>query len=224
MVKVALAFAPSCTVADAAAMSRRGVSAPSSFSIVTVARGAAMTAWVGEAACCDRVTAKVSSTSATASPDTAMVIVAEVCPAARVTVPLGSCPPKSAASAAALPKPVTAKSSTRSAVESPVRYTSKTTFVLPLLRSVTVAVRAAMVMTGAAAGAFEVVDCCVGASACVAPFRKLASPVSATSSRAACRSAGSVIPAASSSASARWRRASGRASTDSTCRGKLRSV
>ena len=56
----------------------------------------------------DSVMVNPSSGSTVVSPDTLMVIVFDVSPALKVTVPEGKLPPKSAASAAAPPEPVTA--------------------------------------------------------------------------------------------------------------------
>ncbi len=56
----------------------------------------------------DRVTVKPSSGSTSVSPLTSTVIVAVPSPAAKLTWPEGNAPPKSAASAASAPEPVTA--------------------------------------------------------------------------------------------------------------------
>ncbi|MEZ5667269.1 MAG: hypothetical protein R3F55_07520 [Alphaproteobacteria bacterium] len=96
---------PSALSALSAAMDNCAGSA-SSLRMVPVALAVAT---VAPPEAFDSVTAKVSSLSTVVSPATCTVIVFDVSPAAKLTVPLGSTPPaKSAAPAALLPEPATA--------------------------------------------------------------------------------------------------------------------
>ena len=83
----------------------------------------------------DSATVKSSFVSTVESPLTEMVNVRVNSPAAKVIVPLGNVPPKSAASAGVPPRPLTVKSADASPLVSPVRVTVKVNGVVPLFPS-----------------------------------------------------------------------------------------
>ena len=91
-----------------------------------------------------RVTVKVSSASTRVSPETGTAMLRLVTPAAKVMVPLGSTPPKSAASAGLAPEPATTQLSVCAAVVSPLRVTVNTALPEPLCPSTRVTVVAVM--------------------------------------------------------------------------------
>ena len=80
-------------------------------------------------------TVKVSSASKMESPLTLTVIVFVVSPAAKLTVPVGKVPPKSAALAGLVPLPVTAKLALLARDVSPERVTVKVNGAFPLFPS-----------------------------------------------------------------------------------------
>ena len=82
------------------------------------------------------VTLKVSFASKMESPLTLRVIVFAVSPAAKLTVPVGKVPPKSAALAGLVPLPVTAKLALLAMVISPDRVTVKVKALVPVFPSV----------------------------------------------------------------------------------------
>ncbi len=100
-VNAVLPVFPSALAASAAAIAR----AVSSLTIVPEAAGIVI--WPPPEAL-ERVTEKPSSRSTALSPLTVTETVLLVSPAAKLTIPLGSVPPKSAASAGWEPVPVTA--------------------------------------------------------------------------------------------------------------------
>ena len=71
----------------------------------------------------DNVTTKSSSLSKTVSPETLIVIVCSVSPAANETVPVGNAPPKSLASAPLAPLPATVNVADDVPAVMPVRVT-----------------------------------------------------------------------------------------------------
>ncbi len=73
----------------------------------------------------DSVMRNVSVGSIVVSPVTLMVMTCEVSPAVKLSVPLGSVPPKSPAFAGLTPLPVTAKSTLVTPFVKPVRVTVK---------------------------------------------------------------------------------------------------
>ncbi len=99
-VNAVLPALPSGLVASAAAI----VNTVSSLAIVPPA--VAVASWAPSVAS-DSVTEKLSSGSTAVSPRTLTMIVLLASPAAKLTVPSGSVPPKSAASAAFVPLPAT---------------------------------------------------------------------------------------------------------------------
>ena len=84
----------------------------------------------------ERVTVKFSSGSTVVSPLTLTVIILEVSLAAKVTIPDGKVPPKSAASAGLLPVPVTAQLTLFVPVVKPDRVTVKVKALFPEFPSV----------------------------------------------------------------------------------------
>ena len=96
---------PSVLLALVAAMASVGREVESSLVIVPAAEAVVIVAPTGP----ERVTVKPSSGSTVVSPLTLTVIVCDVAPAAKFTLPLGSAPPvKSVPLAALAPLPVTA--------------------------------------------------------------------------------------------------------------------
>ena len=122
-----------------------GATATSSFWMVPVAVAVVRVALVG----LERVTVNPSSGSTVVSPDTLTVMTLLVSPAAKLTVPVGKVPPKSAAFAALAPDPVTAQAALLTLVVSPSRVTVKVKALVPELPSVWLALVAAIVTVGA---------------------------------------------------------------------------
>ena len=131
---------PSVWVALVAAIAR--LAAVSSLVIVPVALAVVRVApLVG----LERVTAKVSFCSTVVSPCTFTVITLLVCPAAKLTVPLGRVLfAKSVALAGLVPLPVTAQLAVLAPLVLPERVTVKVKALLPVLPSVWVALVAAI--------------------------------------------------------------------------------
>jgi len=113
----------------------------SSFSMVPVAVAVVI---VAALLGLDRVTVKVSSASMLVSPLTLTVMILEVSLAAKVTVPVGNVPPKSAALAGLAPVPVTAHLTVFIPVVLPERVTLKVKALLPELPSVCTALLGAI--------------------------------------------------------------------------------
>ena len=104
----------------------------SSFRIVPCAAAVVMVAGADGLL---RVTVNSSSGSTVVSPLTWIVMIRLLSPAENVTVPEGKSPPKSFASVAFAPLPVTAKSTVVGPLVSPLRVTKKVNAVRPLLPS-----------------------------------------------------------------------------------------
>jgi microcompartment protein CcmL/EutN len=106
----------------------------------------------------DSVTVNPSSDSTTVSPETLSVIVFDVSPAAKLTVPLGSAPPtKSEADAGLAPLPVSDQDTLFAEPVSPVRVTVNVNGVVPDWPSALLALAAAIDSVGGPASSLRIV-------------------------------------------------------------------
>ena len=133
---------PSSLLASSAAM----LSAESSLRIVPLAIAEVI---VAPPLAPDSVTVKPSSGSTSVSPVTLTLMVLLVSPAAKLSVPLGSAPPKSAALAGLTPLPVTAQLTLVAPVVGPLRVTVNVYGVSPEFPSNLTASAAAIANDGA---------------------------------------------------------------------------